>query len=848
MPETPAQPHNLTRDEARERARLLSGLRYEVALDLTTGAETFECQATVSFACAEPGASTFVDLFAPEVESATLNGRLLSEEAFDGTRIRLDSLAAGNTLRVVARCAYQRSGVGLHRFEDPVDGAVYLHTQFEPRDAHRVFPCFDQPDLKGPIAMSVVAPAGWEVVSGGRAIQRPAPGAGGLWRFETTRPVSTYLAVVVAGPYHAVHEPHGDINLGLYCRQSLAQYLDPGEIFEITKQGLDFFQSVFDYPYVFGKYDQAFVPEFNSGAMENPGCVTFQESFIFRSKVTDFLREARAGTILHEMAHMWFGDLVTMRWWDDLWLNESFATFMGTLAESRATRFAHSWISFNQQWKAWAYQQDQLPSTHPIVADCPDVQTALLNFDGVTYAKGASVLRQLGAWVGEEAFLAGCRRYFRRHEFANAGLADFLSALEETSGRDLGVWSKEWLETAGVNTLRPVAEVSGDAYRSVAIAQEAPPEWPVLRPHRLAVGLYDAGPEGLVRRRRLELDAVGDRTEVAELAGERVPDLLLVNDEDLAYAKIRLDPRSFETVASRLRDLADPLSRSLCWSSAWDMVRDGELPARDYIRLVLGNVEGEREIGTAQTLLARARSAAVIFGDPERRDAALSSIAEAALAAVRAAEPGGDRQLAWAHALIGAARSAEHLAVLRGILEGGVVIEGLAVDIDLRWSIVRALTAGGVAGEDLIEAEVERDPTDEGRRHAAAARAGRPTAEAKSEAWRAVVEDASLPLATLRAIVGGFARIEQERLLAPYAERYFEVAAGFWESRSPEVALTLSTGLYPGYAISERTLEMTDAYLEAKDPIPPLRRIVLEGRDGVRRALKARACDAAARG
>ncbi|MDP8978709.1 MAG: aminopeptidase N, partial [Actinomycetota bacterium] len=604
MPATDA----LTRDEARARAALLSGVDYEVAVDLEDG-DTFTSQAVVRFDCAEPGAATFVDLDAREVSTAELNGRTLPAAAFTGHRLVLDDLRAHNELRVRARCAYRRTGFGLHRFVDPVDGHHYLHTQFEPFDAHRVYACFDQPDLKARFTLMVRAPAGWEVASNGAVVERPGDGEAGTWRLAPTPPVSPYITALVAGPFHVVRDHHRGIDLGVFCRQSLVPHLDVDEILTLTRQGFDFFTDAFDYPYPFGKYDQLFVPEFNFGAMENAGCVTLSESYVFRSKVTDAARQGRAGTILHEMAHMWFGDLVTMRWWDDLWLNESFATYMGTLALAEATRFRDAWASFAYGVKAWAYQQDQLPSTHPIVADNADTNAVRVSFDGITYAKGASVLKQLVAWVGRDAFMAGLRGYFRRHEYANATLADFLAALEKASGRDLGAWSRQWLETAGVATLRPEADTDGRSYRSLAVVQEAPARHPTVRAHRLALGLYGGDGDRLTRRRRLELDVAGPRTPVREAGGEAVPDLLLVNDDDLAYAKVRLDKRSLATLDERLADLEQPLARALSWGAAWDMTRDAELATRRWVGLVATHVARETDITLLQMLLGQARAA-----------------------------------------------------------------------------------------------------------------------------------------------------------------------------------------------------------------------------------------------
>src|SRR5437764_2289340 len=602
--------NNLTREEARRRAQLIQTPLYDISLDLTRDTDTFACEATIHFLCQEPGADSFIDFLAPSVDSCELNGEEVPKEAFNGARIALSQLRDANDLHVLGTFAYQNVGAGLCRFKYPVYHKSYLHSQFETFDAHRMFPCFDQPDLKASFTFTVLAPSDWVVVSNNPGQAQPVAGKENIkrWTFGATPKMSSYLTAIVAGPYHGVRDRHRDIDLGIFCRQSLAQYLDPDELFTITKQGLDFYGEAYKYPYPFQKYDQLFVPEFSAGAMENIGAVTFHESFIFRSKVTEAAREDRANVILHEMAHMWFGDLVTMRWWDDLWLNESFATFMSVFSQVEATRFKNGWVTFANQYKTGARRQDQLPTTHPISADIPDIESVYLNFDAITYNKGACVLRQLVAYVGQETFLRGVQRYIKQRQYGNATLADFLSDIEAASGRDLKAWSPLWLETAGPNTPRPLATSRSDTIGSLEIKQEAPPEHPTIRPHRLAVGLYDRQSGSLRRRERFELDVVEDSTPVSDVAGKRVRGLLLLNDEDLAYAKIRLDERSLTRVNEHLARLSDPLARAVTWAALWDMLRDGELPARRYLSLILNNIHGETDVGVVQDLLVQTSS------------------------------------------------------------------------------------------------------------------------------------------------------------------------------------------------------------------------------------------------
>ena len=834
---------NLTRDEAATRSALITVASYQVDLDFTGGDATFNSVSVVRFGCAVSGSSTFINLTAPAVREITLNDAPVGLDAFDGDRIALTGLAADNELRVAADCAYSRSGEGLHRFTDPADGRVYLYSDLETFDAHRVYACFDQPDMKASYELAVTAPADWQVVSN-MAPESTIPdgsvsdGGALRWRFPPTPVMPTYITAVAAGPYHSVHDEHDGIPLGVYCRQSLAPYLDADEILEVTRQGFDFFHNSFGIKYPFGKYDQLFVPEFKEGAMENAGCVTFVEAYIFRSRVTDFAREARGETILHEMAHMWFGDLVTMRWWDDLWLNESFATWAGTLAQAEATRWTSAWTTFAQLYKAWAYRQDQLPSTHPIAADIGDIAAVEVNFDGITYAKGASVLKQLVAYVGRENFLDGVRKYFGAHAWGNATLADLLAALEQTSGRDLASWSAEWLQTAGVNTLRPSYSVDADGrFTEFAVEQEAAATHPVLRSHRIAIGLYDRTAAGLVRRLRVETDVAGPRTVVAELAGHPRPDLVLVNDDDLSYAKIRLDEHSLRTLVDSIGAFSDSLPAALCWSAAWDMVRDGEMAARDYVRLVLSGISSVADISVVQTLLRQAGQAVRRFADPAWRQAGLALMASALRDLLKEAPAGSDTQLAYVRALAGVAVSAEDLAPLAGLLDGSVELGGLTVDTDLRWSLLWRLVSRSTRGNDAIDAELARDATDAGERHAASCRAAIPTAEAKLAAWDNMI-GGELTLAMLRAVLAGFADPDQPELVASYRERYFEVVGDAWQNWSSAMAQDFVSGVYAVGPVSRETVEATDAYIRAADPPAALRRLLLEGRDDVLRALR----------
>ncbi|HEY8532543.1 MAG TPA: aminopeptidase N [Micromonospora sp.] len=845
---------NLTQVEAAERARLLDVTAYDITLDLSkagiAGNRTFRCVTEVHFRCAEPGASTFIEVAAERIHSATLNGEPVDISTWSPERgLTLTGLASENRLVVDADFLYSSSGQGLHRSVDPVDGETYLYSQFETADAQRVFACFDQPDLKSVFTWHATVPAHWRVISN-MPIEREerVDDETKVVHFARSPRMSTYITALCAGPYHEVRYTHDGIDMGYFCRASMAQYLDADDLHRITTQGFDFFHERFGVRYPLPKYDQIWVPDFNAGAMENFGCVTHAEAhFIFRSQVTDFEYEQRANTILHELAHMWFGNLVTMRWWNDLWLNESFAEWASHWCNTNATRFTDAWTTFLSVRKNWGYRQDQLSTTHPVYCEMPDVAAVEVNFDGITYAKGASVLKQLVAYVGEEPFLAGLRQYFAKYAWGNATFDDLLSELEAASGRELRKFAAQWLETAQVNTLRPDISLTADGrYERVAVRQEAPASHPTLRTHRIAVGLYDLEDGKLRRRERIELDVSGEVTEIPQLAGVRAPDVLLLNDDDLTYAKLRLDERSMATVVQHISAFESSLPRALCWAAAWDMVRDAELAARDYIALVVAGLPNERDINLVTATLRQANTTLSFYADPEWAPTGWEELARASRAAMLAAEPGSDFQLAWARSYATAARSEEDLAALRSWLDGSGVPAGLTMDTELRWIVLRSLVAKGAATPEEIEEELARDRTASGEREAALARALIPTPEAKAEVWRLLTGSETLPNWRHRALLQGFQHPEQVELTAPYAERFFAEVGRVWATRDSEPAQEFVTLAYPAYQVSEETVAMTDAWLAQEGHPAPLRRLVAEGRDGVVRALRARARDAAA--
>jgi aminopeptidase N len=823
---------------------------YQVSLDLTAGDEFFTSETIIKFTCNQPGYESFIDAVGRSVISATLNGQVVDTSNYDGESIFLKNLAADNDLIIKMSTPYSNTGEGLQRSVDPVDNEVYLYSQGETAFIRKMYPCFDQPDLKATFTLTAIAPKHWSVISNSPVAEKlDLADDKTQWRFKPTPRISTYITALIAGPYYSVSDTYvgkKSVPLGIYCRKSLAQHLDPEDIFLVTKQGFAYFEDVFGLEYPFEKYDQIAVVDFNWGAMENAGAVTFLERLlVFRSKVTERMYNARANTILHEMAHMWFGNMVTMKWWDDLWLNESFAEWSSYLAMVEATRFKNSWTGFNQERKNWAYRQDQLSSTHPIVTDMADIDTVAGNFDGISYAKGASVLQQLVVHVGRDNFITGLQKYFTKHAFKNTTLDDLLVELTQASGKDLTSWVSIWLQSAGVNTLRPSLEIADDKYVSVSVIQEVP-TMPVgsaqLRPHRLAVGLYDLNGENITIRKSVELDVAGDKTVVAELAGEKVADLLLINDRDLSYAKIRFDQRSITTLKAHLGKISDSLTRALCWSAAWDMLRDAEISATDFIEIALTGLSGEDDIATVTTIGSQLATAVEIYSAPTKRDSARLRVGNAYEKMLQVAEAGSDLQLQFARNFTSFASSAEHNDLIKELLDGKLT--GLKVDADLRWTFVIALAERGLMDKEELSVQLLKDNTLNGQLSFASALAARPTADAKEETWKSITTE-DISTSQREAKLAGFMRALHRPLLAAYVDPYFGLLLSIWGKKSYEVASSFVSGMYPIYITNQSTLDKTINWLDTtgKDGQAGLRRLVSESRDSLSRALKVQELD-----
>ncbi|MFE0857413.1 aminopeptidase N [Streptomyces mutabilis] len=824
----------LTRDEAQTRARLLDVHHYAIDLDLTRGDDTFDSRTVIRFTVRDETdtTDTFVEVKPAELRTVTLDGHPLDPGTLDENRLALKNLTPGeHELRVDAAMRYSRTGEGMHRFTDPADGETYVYTQLFLDDVQRVYAAFDQPDLKAVFDLTVTAPEGWTVLANGITEHT----GDGHWKAATTPRISTYLVAVAAGPWHSVRTEHRGLPFGIHCRRSLARHLDADadELFEITRGCFDRYHEKFTEPYPFDSYDQAFVPEFNAGAMENPGLVTFRDEYVFRSAVTDTQRQTRAVTIAHEMAHMWFGDLVTLKWWDDIWLNESFAEYMGYQTTDEATRFTGTWTGFGVTRKPWGYDADQRPSTHPVAPEnVSDTASALLNFDGISYAKGASALRQLVTWLGEKDFLAGINTHFERHKFANATLADFIDSLAAATDRDVHAWADAWLRTTGVDTITP--RVTGDnGDRALTVDRTG------SRPHRVCVGLYDPDltDEGrLTLRTRLDIDV--PQSEPTPI-GKR-PALTVLNDGDLTYAKIRFDADSFQTLRTGLSGLPDPLTRAVVWNALRDAVRDGELAPTAYLDIARTHLPHETDLALVDGVLTFAGTqVADRYVTPEQRPAALTTLTDLCRDLIRRTEDGdhpGLRLIAVRHRIATAA----HPDTIAAWLADGTVPGGPELDPELRWRILTRLAVLGATDETAIAAELAADPSATGQEGAARCRAALPDPEAKTRAWEAMFATDDLSNYLFTATAQGFWQPEQADLVRDYVPRYYAESVAVAARRGPAIAEAAGRWAFPAHAVDTDTLRLGRQCLSDADPIPALRRKLTDQLDDLARALRVR--------
>ncbi len=835
---------NITQIEAQDRAKHLSIHSYDVVLKIIPGKETFYSKSTVKFACNEPGIGTFIDAPARRVISTTLNGIAVDVSNFDGESIFLKNLAAENELIIELDSIFSKNGEGLQYSVDPSDNEVYLYSQCAPALTRHMYACFDQPDLKATFTLMATVPNHWEAISNSPVESKITSGDFTTWKFLPTARISTYITAFIAGPYHHVHDEYiGEkkIPLGIYCRKSLAQHLDHEKIFTVTKQGFKYFEKVFGLAYPFEKYDQIAVVDYNWGAMENVGAVTFKEDlFVYRSRVTERLYKYRANTILHEMSHMWFGNMVTMQWWNDVWLNESFAEWASYTATQECTEYKDIWTEFNTRRKTWAMRQDQLSSTHPIAQDVKDIDTANNNFDGITYAKGASVLMQFVAYVGRENFMRGLQKYFAKHAYKNTTLADLLIEMEATSGRDLTAWSATWLETAGVNTLRPSLKVVDGVYTAVGIIQEAP-TMPAgsteLRPHRMAIGLYDLRHGVILRRRSVDLDVTGALTQVPELIGEKVADLVLLNDGDMTYAKIRFDEGSLETLKNHLGKIGDSLARALCSSAAWDMLCDAEISASDFVDIALAGLPGETDITVVSQITERLATAVDQYAHESVRDSLRTRVANGLESLMNSAEPTSDHQLQFVRSFATLANTAEQNNRISEVLAGP--LKGLKLDADLRWHLLCSLAERGLVTRSQLDDEFRKDPSTLGELSHLHAIAALPTAEDKAKAWAEIASEATSN-ADRVALINGFNRPLHNDLIESYVDKYFELVLEMSQRKSLEATTRFAQYAFPMFITTQATLDKANFWLDvtAKEATPGLRRLVAEGRDALARALK----------
>lgn len=839
---------NLLYSEALERAETVSNVSYKIYLDLDNGLDSFLCSSEIEFD-AKNGNETFLNFDGNKILSIELNGETISVNNYDNYRILLSPLKPHNKVIVKGVCKYQNTGVGLHKFIDPVDKMVYLHTQFEPFDAHKVFACFDQPDIKASFEMKVNAPKGFIVISNSKPIKKPDSVNGeynsGIWEFAKTDKISIYLTAIVAGNYKGFTDKYKDIDLGIYARRSLLKYVDHNELFKLTKDGLAFYENKLQTPYPFDKYDQIFVPGFNAGGMENVGCITYNEAYIFRTEVTNARRFARADVFLHEMSHMWFGDLVTMKWWSDLWLNESLATYMSPLAIENVTEFKNAWALFSIKTKYGAYVQDEMPTTHPISSEVPDTNATRVAFDSITYNKGGSVLKQLVAIVGEDTFFNGIKNYLQKYAYTNPTLSDFIGELEIASGKDLSSWSYEWLETSGVNKVRLNTNYidceMGKCLNNVSLLQEKDNSSGIFRNITMDVGLLDFKNDTISLVDKVKVNISNNKQLIDTLERRRAPYIIMPNYDDYAYAKVKLDNISLNNTINTLSQIEDDLIRTMGWNILWDAVRDAELSSGKWTDIILNHIDAEEDPTVLQTLLSRTLTVLNQYASKNNRTLYVEKIYNKSKN-IMESNKNSEIKLSWFNTFVNTAESQGSLNYLNEILNGEKNINGIKLDEDKRWQIVIQLASKGVIDEAFIDSELQKSLNDFTKRYALTAKAALPNYEKKLWAWKSILEDKGIDNYDMSALIDGFYVTGQDELLKPFAEIYGEAIEYAWKYRTADEALTITNGLYPSTIVEPYVLDIADKALSMDLP-DEAKRTIMERKADTERALKAQVTD-----
>lgn len=764
--------------QASLRSQIISDVHYALDFQLT-GETEFTANTKVTFNLSEVPKQLSLDLNKAQIKRFIINGTAIYPN-YNGAYINLNPrlLTSGkNTVEVLFTRPHSTNGEGLHRFQDPIDGKVYLYSHFEPAAAQQMFAVFDQPDIKANYQITVTAPKDWQVISTMRETNITAEGAFNRWEFPQTPKLSPYNFSMHAGPYHVWQDNSGRYPMRLFARKSVASQVTPQDWFTYTKQGLTFFDAYFEIPYPFKKYDQILVPDFLYGAMENAGAITFAEDhFLHKAEMTAEQKQKLAGVIMHEMAHQWFGDLVTMKWWNGLWLNESFASFMGTLATQEATEFTNAWRSFYAQGKQKAYEQDSLVTSHPIEVPVATTQNAFDNIDAITYQKGASTLKQLRHLLGDQVFRRGVSNYLKQYRYQNAELDDFINSLAKAANRDLSTWTQEWLYSAGVNTIKAEYRCEANRISEFNLLQSpASADLPTLREQKVQIALFTKGRFDLRNDITIPVTYRGKSTEVKQLIGELCPDLVYPNYGDWGFVKVELDDKSFATAKQQLSKMSDPLLRSMLWQSLWDSTREGKLSLDEYLSTVFVNAPAETDytiVGQIISSLIRSKEYLAQIAPIQQNYAenAVKGLAQMSLRKTMENKGNNDFQHRWFNAYIQLASDRDSLRHLAQLLDGTTKIKGLTLDQDLRWAIITQLNRYDFPNaQQRITREVARDNSDSGEKAALVAQVIRPEASAK-RSWLSKVHTDALPFTKQRIIMENLYPAEQKRLSAATAE------------------------------------------------------------------------------